>query len=268
MFCSSCGTAIAQGAKFCSGCGAAQAAPVASVPAAPVAAQPQAGGSAAAAAPAPAPPSGSNTVLKILMGILAFFAFVCLALLATCGYIGYRANQRLNQLKADFGVDQPAGKRNVVAARDVCTLLTKEEVSEATGVAITEANGTTSECTYASATNPTVVQTNVTWQDGRLAYRMQTGSLKVISGGDQVIVAVPGIGDEALMIGLKGAEHADMQRDANADASGAVKAMMNVMGQAPLFFRKGNVMGQIGVSEARDTEEAKKALAAKMAQRI
>jgi len=58
-FCVSCGNPLADGAKFCNKCGATQ-------PAA------QAG---AVIPPAPAAPAakGSNTAVKIIIGILAFF---------------------------------------------------------------------------------------------------------------------------------------------------------------------------------------------------
>ncbi|HZO98953.1 MAG TPA: zinc ribbon domain-containing protein [Terriglobia bacterium] len=103
-FCTKCGSAVGEGMQFCTNCGAtspfqaaapAQATPPSSVPkpaTAPVAVEPTSPGSSAPAAK-PASP-----VLKVVLLIVAVFAFITVASLGTCVYFGYLAKRRATQM--------------------------------------------------------------------------------------------------------------------------------------------------------------------------
>jgi hypothetical protein len=82
------------------------------------------------------------------------------------------------------------------------------------------------------------------------------------------VVSVPGIGDEAVAISPGDATMRDFKSEAKKDASGMLQGMTKLLGQPPLMFRKGDVYAAVGVSEAGDLDEAKKALAMKIASRL
>jgi hypothetical protein len=214
--------------------------------------------------------------VKIIVGVLAFFVLVCVLALGTCAYIGYRVKKRVEQAKTEYGLDKLPGMPSnpngspPVQARDVCSLLTKEEVTEITGVTITDAQGTTEKCTYSSATNPTVFTDSVTWQGGTFAFKMAQGTMKLSTAGTPVVTSVPGIGDEAVtMAPYQGKDKENFQNDLQKDQSGLLKGMAGMLGQVPLMFRKGDIMATVSVTEAHgDIDEAKKALALKMVSRF
>jgi len=98
-FCSNCGSPMGAGARFCEKCGAAvPGQPVAPPPVAapPIAASPvpvSPAPAAAAPAPAPVPSQGSNTALKVILGIVGVFALLVVLVMGSCFYIGYRVKQ-------------------------------------------------------------------------------------------------------------------------------------------------------------------------------
>jgi hypothetical protein len=96
-FCGNCGLALEESQAFCGNCGAPVGAQQAEAVPPPVATPPP-----AAAAPA----KGTSPVVKIILVVVAFFAFVTVAGIGACVFIGYRARQRLNET---FKVDE-AGK--------------------------------------------------------------------------------------------------------------------------------------------------------------
>lgn len=107
-FCTKCGSAVGEGMQFCMNCGAtlptqpaapgqAQAAPPARAAAPPPPSVAPAGPSGVAPAPAAKP---ASPVLKIILVIVAIFAFITVASLGTCVYIGYKAKQRATQFAA------------------------------------------------------------------------------------------------------------------------------------------------------------------------
>ncbi len=312
-FCTKCGSPAANDqVKFCAKCGTALPAPAATTgaPSHPRAAAPPPAAQPVAAAPAPpaAPPAAAKSSgpwVKIIVGVLGFLALVTVLGLGTCAYLGYRLKQKVEQAKSEYGLDKlgslsskiPSGSSSPstnVQGRDVCSLLSKEEVTEITGVTITEARGSTEKCDYASATNPTVAEVTVTWQNGATSYKMLAVTMKlntppspsVPDGTDpvtgkprfkklpSVLQNLPGIGDEAIMMTpFQGEVKEDWQRDMKRDSADAVstamlKGMRDLVGQFPLAFRKGDVMVMVGVSESHDPDEAKKAMAAKIAPRI
>src|SRR5882724_10225440 len=125
-FCVSCGNPLADGAKFCTKCGATQ-------PAAPA---PVAG------VPAVAPAAKrSSTGMKILIGVLAFFVFLMLAVAGSCVYIGYRVKQKAHEFSKSVGGDA----KPYTGKRQPCAMLTTAEASAALGqtVASVEQRGTT-----------------------------------------------------------------------------------------------------------------------------
>ena len=91
-FCVSCGNPLADGARFCNKCGATQPA----APAAPLQRQ-------RSTPPLRLPPTGSSTAMKILIGILAFFMFLILAVAGSCVYIGYRVKQKAHEFSKSIG---------------------------------------------------------------------------------------------------------------------------------------------------------------------
>src|ERR1700693_2384493 len=125
-FCVSCGNPLADGAKFCNKCGASQ-------PAA------QAG---TVAPPAPAAPAsqGSSAAVKIILGVLEFFVFLCLLAAGSCFYIGYRVKQRAHEFSRSMGGDV----KPYTGRRQPCALLSTSEASDALGktVASVEQRGT------------------------------------------------------------------------------------------------------------------------------
>jgi len=278
-FCTHCGNSIAnEGAKFCAKCGTTLPAQAATTEAAAPPAQAPPPTAAQPVASAPVPPAApaaqsSGPWVKIIVAVVGFFVLIGVLAIGTCAYVGYRVKKRVEQAKSEYGLDKLArsssssSSSSTVQERDVCSLLSKEEVSEITGATITEAHGTTSQCTYASATNPTVVQDNVSWQGGAMAFKLAVMSMKMSAGG-QAIVNLPEIGDEACTIGLEGKTKEDLQREAKNDQSGMLKGMTNLLGRSPLMFHKGDVMVSLGVSEARDIDEAKKTIATKIASRL
>jgi hypothetical protein len=90
-FCVSCGNPLADGARFCNKCGATQ-------PTAPAAPAP-------VSVPASTPPvsQGTSAGMKILIGILAFFMLLILAVAGSCVYIGYRVKQKAHEFSTSMG---------------------------------------------------------------------------------------------------------------------------------------------------------------------
>lgn len=274
-FCTQCGTPTANDAvKFCSKCGAplgaaapaptpAQAAQPVQPPSPPASAAPAVAAPAVSAA-APAA-KGSSSLVKILIGILGFFVLIGVLGVATCAYLGYKAKQKIEQAKAEYGMGENAGP--AATARDVCSLITKEEVSQMTGATVTNAEGSTSKCTYSSATNPVVLETDVAWEGGKFAMKLGVATLRHMGPVDTV-VTLPGIGDEAYTIGLPAKTEEDMKKDAQTDQSGMVKGMAHMMGESPVMFRKADVMVTVRLLEAADPETAKQAIAKTIASRL
>ncbi len=271
-FCMKCGTPAANDAvKFCSKCGAplgaatpapppAQSAqPVSPSPATPPAT------TTPAVAPAAAAAKGSSGLVKVLIGILGFFVVIGVLGVATCAYLGYKAKQKIEQAKAEYGVGADAGP--AATERDVCSLITKEEVSQLTGAVVTNAEGSTSKCTYSSATNPVVLETDVAWSGGKLALKLGTGALSRM-GPVNTVASLPGIGDEAYTIKLPAQTEADMKQEAQKDQSGMVKGMTHLMSESPLMFRKNDVMVTVRLMEAADPDTAKQAIAKTIASRL
>ncbi len=209
-FCVSCGNPLADGAKFCSKCGATQ-----------PAAQP-----AAVSVPASAPPAskGSSTAMKILIGVLAFFMFLILAVAGSCVYIGYRVKQKAHEFSRSMGGDA----KPYTGRRQPCALLTTGEASAALGqpVASVEQRGTMS-CEYTYGSNARHFDVEYTWQGGGITMGLTRGAMKHVAGMD-TFTTVDGIGDEAYL----------------------------APGNSALLMRKGDVMVNIDLRESGVSAEA------------
>jgi hypothetical protein len=196
------------------------------------------------AAPGPAPAKSGSTALKIIVGLLAFFALVTLLGIGSCLYGVYRVKKRARELSQMYHLDmtQSASLGRAASARDVCSLVTKEEVGEALGTAINETSGGTSNCQYRlSAGNNQALAVQVTWQGGALAMKFAAMAFnKGVAGGVAGFQQVAGIGDEAY-VGPMG---------------------------STLMFRKGDVMVNLDLRMVGNNVDAAKVIAQKIAARL
>ena len=221
-FCVSCGNPLADGARFCNKCGATQ-------PGA------QAG---AVIPPAPTAPAstGSNTALKIIIGILAFFMFLMLVVAGGCAYFAYRVRQKTHEFAQSMHTDA----KPYTGRRQPCAMLSTSEASDALGqtVASVEQRGT-SACEY-SYGNGQHFDVEYTWQGGGITMGIARGAMKHISGME-TFTSVEGIGDEAYL----------------------------APGNSALMMRKGDVMVNIDLrGESGVTADAAKKMASKIADRL
>ena len=97
-FCTKCGAALG-GAKFCTSCGA----PVASGPVVSTAATANPINTSATSAPA----TSSSPVVKILMIVLGIIVLVALLGLGTCVYVGYRAKNKVDEVRQAYKSNNP-----------------------------------------------------------------------------------------------------------------------------------------------------------------
>lgn len=181
-FCVNCGAPLAEGAKFCSKCGttvAASAAPVV--------------GTVVPGPAAPASAQGSNTAVKIIVGVVAVFVLLSMLAVGSCFYIGYRAKQRLQQFSRQM--DREATPYR--GKREPCAMLSTSEASSALGEKVTsvEQRGIMS-CEYRFGQAGQRMDIQYTWQGGAITMRLAHGAVKQISGME-TFREVPGIGDEA-----------------------------------------------------------------------
>jgi hypothetical protein len=221
-FCVSCGNPLADGARFCNKCGATQ-------PGA------QAG---AVIPPAPAAPAstGSNTAIKIIIGILAFFMFLMLVVAGGCAYFAYRVRQKTHEFAQSMHTDA----KPYTGRRQPCAMLSTSEASDALGqtVASVEQRGT-SACEY-SYGNGQHFDVEYTWQGGGITMGIARGAMKHISGME-TFTSVEGVGDEAYL----------------------------APGNSALMMRKGDVMVNIDLrGESGVTADAAKRMASKIADRL
>jgi hypothetical protein len=222
-FCVSCGNPLADGARFCNKCGATQPAAAAPPPASlPVSAS--------------APSTGTSTGMKILIGILAFFMFLILAVAGSCVYIGYRVKQKAHEISKSMGGDA----RPYTGRRQPCAMLTTSEASSAIGQAVSsvEQRGTMI-CEYTYGTNAQHFDVNYTWQGGGITMGITRGAMKHVAGMD-TFTTVEGIGDEAYL----------------------------APGNSALMMRKGDVLVQIDLRESGISAEAAENMARKIAGRL
>jgi hypothetical protein len=224
-FCVNCGNPLADGDRFCNKCGATQ-------PGAPAAAP-------VAAAPAPMPGApvskGSNTAVKILVGVLCFFVFLSLVVAGSCFYFIHRAKQRVHEISQSMG----ANARPYTGRRQPCAMMTTSEASQALGQAVTsvEQRGTTI-CEYSYGTGQHF-DVDYSWQGGAIAMAIAHGAMKQVSGME-TFTPVEGIGDEAFM----------------------------APGNSALMMRKGDVMVNIDLRTSGISADAAQKMARTIADRL
>ena len=189
-FCVSCGNPLADGAKFCTKCGATQ--PAAAAPVGTV--MPP-----ASAAPAG---KGSNTAMKIIIGILAFFMLIILLVAGSCAYVAYRVKQKTHE----FSDSIKNNAKPYTGKRQPCAMLTTSEASDALGqtVSSVEQRGTTvCEYSYGNGQNFDV---DYAWEGGGITMGIAHGAMKHIAGMD-TFTTVDGLGDEAYLAAGKFVSH-------------------------------------------------------------
>jgi hypothetical protein len=180
--------------------------------------------------------------VKVIVGLLAFFALVTLLGIGSCLYMGYQVRKRARVLSQAYRLDMTQRASSERAAkRDACSLVTKEEVGEALGTTIAEASGGTSNCRYtSSAGSNQALDVSVTWQGATFALKFAMAALKGTSGGSEFFQPVPGIGDEAYIAPMG----------------------------STLMFRKGDVLVTIQFHMVGNNGEAAKVIAQKIAARL
>lgn len=221
-FCVSCGNPLADGAKFCTKCGATQ-------PAAPV-------GTVMPPSPAAPASKGSSTGMKILIGVLACFVLLILAVAGSCVYIGYRVKQRAHEFSQSMHTDA----KPYTGRRQPCAMLSTSEASDALGqtVASVEQRGT-SVCEYAYGSNGQHFDVEYTWEGGGITMGIARGAMKHVAGMD-TFTTVEGVGDETYL----------------------------APGNSALMMRKGDVMVNIDLRESGISADAAKKMASKIAGRL
>jgi len=215
---------LADGAKFCNKCGATQ--PAAATPVGTV--MPP-----ASAAPAG---KGSNTAMKIIIGILAFFMLIILLVAGSCAYVAYRVKQKTHE----FSESIKNNAKPYTGKRQPCAMLSTSEATSALGqtVASVEQRGT-SVCEYNYGSNGQHFDVEYTWQGGGITMGIARGAMKHISGME-TFTEVEGIGDEAYL----------------------------APGNSALMMRKGDVMVNIDLRESGVNADAAKKMASRIADHL
>jgi hypothetical protein len=225
-FCSSCGSQLAEGTRFCNKCGAAV-----SAPPVPAAATPT------ASTGAPTTTQGSNTALKIILGILGVLALMGMLAAGSCFYVAYRIKNRAHEFSREMG----GNTAPYTGKREPCALLSTSEAASALGqpVSSVEQMGM-STCTYHFGASPTQqVAIQYTWEGGAMTMKLGHAAMKQISGME-TFTTLPGIGDEAYLAPM---------------GSG-------------LMMRKGDVMVNIDLRTNGVSADAAKKMAAQIAGRL
>jgi hypothetical protein len=188
-FCSSCGSPLADGTRFCEKCGAA-------VTGQPVAARAaMAGPPSVRPVPGPGTPQGSNTAVKIIIAILAVIMFFVLLLAGGCFYVAYRVKQKAHEFRKEMGNVTPYTGR-----REPCAMLTVEEASRVLGQPVSSAEPVgTSLCRYSYGSDAArKFNVQYSWQGGTMAMGIAHGVMKNISGLG-TFAPLAGVGDEAYL---------------------------------------------------------------------
>jgi hypothetical protein len=187
--------------------------------------------------PSASAPQGSNAAVKIIIAILAIFAFLALLVAGSCVYLGYRVRQKTKEFSQQMGgsVAPYAGKRQP------CAMLSTSEASEALDHAVQSVLQRGIEmCEYRFGPGPGQrVEVEYTWEGAAMAMNIARGAMTKISG-PRTFTPVQGIGDEAY-----------------AGPAGSV-----------LIMRKGDVMVSIDLRATGVTVDSAKKMASKIADRL
>ena len=211
-FCTSCGKPLDTGAAFCASCGtrtatqnAAPAPQVTAQPAPPpvVVVQPAAPQPAVQAAPTKS--GGGGTLLKIVLGLLLVILLLVIAVIGAVAYGAYRVKKKADELGISSAIQSGASQARSAAQapatkHDPCSLITKEEMTDATGLQIVDASAQGGEeCLYTTADPTETTQVRATWGDGKLMMLAVRGGGKLMERGvpGTELQTVSGVGDEA-----------------------------------------------------------------------
>ncbi len=174
-FCVNCGAPLSEGAKFCSKCGTTvtPSTPPVTGTVAPV---PVAPGTPAAA-------QGSNTVVKVIIGVVAAFVLLMMLGAGACFYIGYRAKQRIQQFSRQMDNEATPYR----GKREPCAMLSTSEAASALGekVISVEQRGITT-CEYRFGQGGKRMDIEYTWQGGAMTMRLAHGAVRQISGAERL----------------------------------------------------------------------------------
>jgi hypothetical protein len=188
--------------------------------------------------PTPGAPvaKGSNTAVKIIIGILAFFMFLILVVAGSCAYVAYRVRQKTRE----FSESMHTNAKPYTGRRQPCAMLSTSEASDAMGqtVSSVEQRGS-SVCEYTYGSNGQHFDVEYTWQGGGITMGLARGAMKHISGMD-TFTTVEGVGDETYL----------------------------APGNSALMMRKGDVMVNIDLRESGVSADAAKKMASKIADHL
>ena len=236
-FCSNCGSPMGAGARFCEKCGAAlPGQPIAPPPVATSPAPPSPAPVAAAPAPTPAPSQGSNTAIKIILGIVGVFALLVVLVMGSCFYIGYRVKQRAKE----FSKEMNSNVAPYTGSRDPCEMLSAKEAASALGQPVSSSDQIgTNTCQYKFGPGGNhTLDIQFTWRGGAIAMGVAHGVSQFT--GNQAITTVTGIGDEAFLA----TDH------------------------SALMMRKGDVLVNIDLQNSGVSVDAAETMARKIASRL
>ena len=167
-FCGSCGAQLSDNSAFCIQCGTAQNAAAPATPQPPVQPPPPPAQPAYAQVNTPPPMQSAYTPvnasagalppvkssgsgLKILLGILAVLFVGALLVVGGLFYVGHRVVNKIKATAAENGLSLPSKEESSSASvlhADPCSLLSKDDVSSATGVPIIATKSTPDSCEY------------------------------------------------------------------------------------------------------------------------
>jgi len=233
--CTSCGSALEADARRCLQCGAPVSSPPGSGPGE------TAGVQTTAAVPALPPVKRGKAVLRIILGLLAFCTLLAIFSIGSCVYFDYRLHKSGVAVRpaSHYAPAQGAHPTGEVEGRDVCSLVTNNEVGEALGATVSSTHTGPTTCRYTSSDNRSMVIT-VSWQGAVMALRFSAMAMKVKAGKAGIVRQVMGLGDEAY-VGHLG---------------------------STLMFRKGDVMVALDVSTIGGNFRPAVAIARKILTRI
>ena len=265
-FCRKCGKAVGEAAVFCGGCGF-------NVSASQEALQvtrEKAGDACVQASKAKT--KSLSLVAGILVGVLGL-------VLCAVIYAGYRLSSQVSHLAGKKNLESilksvstpPVGEQAVgeekpatSSERNICTLVSKEEVERVTGVHVSETslNDESDVCTYTPAEDGLVTVTiGVQWQNGRFAIRALPAMSKQLINAD-IRQPVSGIGEEAYLLGVDRDTEKQFQ-----DVPKELRAFSSAT-TGPLVFRKDDVMVTVTATFAEKKSDVEKKIAEILAKRV
>jgi len=176
VFCSGCGTSIADGVKFCPACG-----------------KPSGDAGSAAATPvmSTAPPASGGGAMKIVLIVLGIIGLIGVLMVGSCFYVGYKMKKAADSFATN--------SKPYTGKKEPCSFVSVEEATEALGTPVqsAEARGPMS-CDYALGTDGSQhVMVGFMWKGGTGLMKMTKTAAQF--GGKEAFTDLPGVGDEAFI---------------------------------------------------------------------